>query len=85
MHCNIRRHGWRSQRMNFGGLTKGNDVKHTLIVPYHPRWNDQEERFVPTFKQCFEAEERNSIKQSLARVLFSSKTLPNSSKGQIMS
>ena len=85
MLCNIWRHGWRSQRMNFGSLTKGNEVKHTLVVPYHPRWNDQEERFVRTFKQCFEAEERNSIKQSLARVLFSSKTLPNSSKGDIMS
>ena len=45
-------------------FTKGNDVKHTLIVSYQPRWNDQEERFVQTFKQCFKAEGRNSIKFS---------------------
>ena len=67
----------------FWKFTKGNGVKHTLIVSYHSRWNDQEERFVQTIKQCFKAEGSNSIKQSLARVLFSYRTLPNSSKDQM--
>ena len=61
---------------------KGNGIKHTLIAPYHPRSNGQAERFVQTFKQFFKTEGGDSIKQSLARFLFSYRTTPNSTTGQ---
>ena len=60
----------------------GNGIKHTLVAPYHPRSNGQAERFVQTFKQFFKAEGSDSIKQSLARFLFSYRTTPNSTTGQ---
>lgn len=66
----------------FSDFMKGNGIKHTLVAPYHPRSNDQAERLVQTFKQFFKAEGSDSIKQSLARVLFSYRTTPNSTKGQ---
>ena len=66
----------------FSEFTKGNGIKHTLVAPYHPRSNGQAERFVQTFKQFFKAEGSNSIKQSLARFLFSYRTMPNSTTGQ---
>ena len=61
---------------------KRNGIKHILVAPYHPRSNGQAERFVQTFKQFFKAEGSGSIKQKLARFLFSYRTTPNSSTGQ---
>ena len=66
----------------FTKFMKGNVIKHTLVAPYHPRSNGQAERFVQTFKQFFKAEGSDSIKQSLARFLFSYRTTPNSTTGQ---
>ena len=66
----------------FSDFTRANGIKHTLVAPYHPRSNGQAERFVQTFKQFFKAEGSNSIKQSLARFLFSYRTTPNSTTGQ---
>ena len=66
----------------FSDFMKGNGIKHTLVAPYHPRSNGQAERFVQTFKQFFKAEGSDSIKQSLARFLFSYRTTPNSTTGQ---
>ena len=66
----------------FTKFMKGNGIKHTLVAPYHPRSNGQAERFVQTFKQFFKAEGSDSIKQSLARFLFSYRTTPNSTTGQ---
>ena len=66
----------------FSDFMKGNGIKHTLVAPYHPRSNGQAERFVQTFKQLFKAEGSDSIKQSLARCLFSYRTTPNSTTGQ---
>ena len=66
----------------FSDFMKGNGIKHTLVAPYHPRSNGQAERFVQTFKQFFKAEGSDSIKQSLARFLFSYRTTPNSTTVQ---
>lgn len=66
----------------FSEFAKANGIKHTLVAPYHPRSNGQAERFVQTFKQFFKAEGSKSIKQSLARFLFSYRTTPNSTTGQ---
>ena len=66
----------------FAEFMKGNGIKHTLVAPYHPRSNGQAERFVQTFKQFFKTEGGDSIKQSLARFLFSYRTTPNSTTGQ---
>ena len=56
-------------------------IKHSLVAPYHPRSNEQAERFVQTFKQYFKAEGMHNIKQNLARFLFSYRTTPNSMTG----
>ena len=66
----------------FTKFMKGNGIKHTLVAPYHPRSNGQAERFVQTFKHFFKAEGSDSIKQSLARFLFSYRTTPTSTTGQ---
>ena len=66
----------------FAEFMKGNGIKHTLVAPYHPRSNGQAERFVQTFKQFFKTEGGDSIKQRLARFLFSYRTTPNSTTGQ---
>ena len=66
----------------FADFMKGNGIKHTLVAPYHPRSNSQTECFVQTFKQFFKAEGSDSIKQNLARFLFSYRTTPNSATGQ---
>ena len=66
----------------FAEFMKGNGIKHTLVAPYHPRSNGQAERFVQTFKQFFKTDGGDSIKQSLARFLFSYRTTPNSTTGQ---
>ena len=66
----------------FTKFMKRNGIKHTLVAPYHPRSKGQAERLVQTFKQFFKAEGRDSIKQSLARFLFSYRTTPNSTTGQ---
>lgn len=36
-------------------FTKGDSVKHTLIVLYHSQSNSQAERFVQAFKRFFNA------------------------------
>ena len=66
----------------FAEFMKRNGIKHILVAPYHPRSNGQAERFVQTFKQFFKAEGSGSIKQKLARFLFSYRTTPNSTTGQ---
>ena len=66
----------------FAEFMKGNGIKQTLVAPYHPRSNGQAECFVQTFKQFLKTEGGDSIKQSLARFLFSYRTTPNSATGQ---
>ena len=66
----------------FSEFAKANGINHTLVAQYHPRSNGQAERFAQTFKQFFKAEGSKSIKQSLARFLFSYRTMPNSTTGQ---
>ena len=65
----------------FSQFMRLNDIKHSLVAPYHPRSNGQAERFVQTFKQYFKAEGVQNIKQNLARFLFSYRTTPNSTTG----
>ena len=69
----------------FATFMKRNGIKHILVAPYHPRSNGQAERFVQTFRQFFKAEGKTSasLKSNLARFLFSYRTTPNSTTGQM--
>ena len=64
----------------FSDFTKRNGIKHTLVAPYHPR-SKQSVSF-KRLSNFFKAEGSASIKQSLARFLFSYRTTPNSTTGQ---
>ena len=66
----------------FYEFTKGNGVSRTLIAPYQPRSYGQADVLFWNVSVIFQGGGSNSIKKSLARVLFSWRTTPNSVTGQ---
>ena len=60
---------------------KQNGVKHVTSAPYHPASNGLAERAVKTFKTAMRKMTEGSLKQKLARFLFSYRTTPQSTTG----
>ena len=79
----VRHNGSQLNSKEFSEFMIENGIKNTLVAPYHPWSNGKAERFVQTFKQFFKVEGSDSIKQSLARFLFSYRTIPNSTTVQM--
>ena len=65
----------------FSHFLKQNGVKHVTSAPYHPASNGLAERAVKTFKTGMRKMTEGSLKQKLARFLFSYRTMPQSTTG----
>ena len=62
-------------------IFKQNEVKHVTAAPYHPASNGLAERAVKTFRTGMRKMTEGSLKQKLARFLFSYRTTPQSTTG----
>ena len=60
---------------------KQNRVKHVTSAPYHPASNGFVEKVIKTFKTGISKITEGSLKQRLARFLFSYRTTPQSITG----
>ncbi len=58
-----------------------NGVRHTLSPPYHPASNGLAERAVQIFKQGLKKMSEGSLRDRIARFLFSYRTTPQSTTG----
>ena len=58
-----------------------NGIKHGTSAPYHPASNGLAERAIKTFKTGVKKMTQGTLKQKLARFLFSYRTTPHSTTG----
>ena len=65
----------------FSQCLNNNGIKHTTSAPYHPASNGLAERVVKTFKAGMRKMAEGSLRQKLARFLFSYRTTPHSTTG----
>ena len=65
----------------FSQFLNNNGIKHTTSAPYHPASNGLAERAVKTFKAGMRKMTEGSLRQKLARFLFSYRTTPHSTTG----
>ena len=65
----------------FAEFMKNNGIRHTTSAPYHPASNGLAERAVKTFKTGMRKMTEGTLKQKLARFLFSYRTTPHSTTG----
>ena len=65
----------------FAEFMNKNGIKHSTSAPYHPASNGLAERAVKTFKIGMRKMTQGTLKQKLARFLFSYRTTPHSTTG----
>ncbi len=66
----------------FRDFCRSNGVHHMLVAPYHPSSNGLAERAVQTFKQGLRKSTEGTLKDRLARVLFSYRITPQTTTGR---
>jgi len=66
----------------FRTFCNNNDIKHTLVSPYHPASNGLAERAVQTVKTGIKKQSGRTLEQRLYRFLFQYRITPHSTTGE---